>query len=200
MLDEDEPAPRHGMQKGEIKSHLYPALGFGFRRLVQLDRFLFRLGEEKGVLISSVKTNTPAKKAGLARRDIITAVNGVNTPDVAAFQRAFEKNLLAHKKAIILSVQKRNISFDTAIAPHYDLKGKKVLLIAPDSGVEHLDIIRRELIVSGADLVYANPAGQSPGKGFNLTEIIALSKAEAKSFNAVLFIGGSGAKTLWSNK
>ncbi len=201
VLEEDEPQPMHGHQSGEIKFLYYDTLGLRFRRKVHLDSVLYRLPETPGVLVWTIEQNSPAAKAGLRTADIITAVEGVATPDVETFQTELEKNLLACKKAIVLSLRKRNVMETTALAPYYDLKRKKVALVAADTDVDDLGTIRRSLISSGAQITFATPSGAAPKeKGFNIVKVSKLNALNIDEFDAVLFLGGKGAIQLWTNK
>lgn len=182
-LEAMELMPKWGYHAGEIIEHRYDALGLGVRQLVKLSRILYRLPEVNGVLVSTARKTDSAGKAGLRELDIITHVAGHPTPDVAAFQRELETQLANHAKAIELTVARGKATVLTAIAPYYGQRNTKVALIVPPKDSEYVELLRRELIASGATVTVTGPD----------------AKLKAADFNVILLAGGAGGRELWKN-
>jgi len=182
-LEAMELMPKWGLHAGEIVENRYDALGLGVRQLVQLSRILYTLPEVKGVLVSTARKTDSAGKAGLHERDIITHVAGRPTPDIATFQRELETQLTSRAKAIELTVARGKATVVTAIAPYYGLRNTKVALIVPAKDHEYVELLRRELIASGATVTVTGPD----------------AKLKAADFNVILFAGGAGGRELWNN-
>ena len=181
VLAEAPPAPRSGYQVGEIPQALYDELGFGVQRIVPESRLAYGLPEAQGVLVSSVFDNTPARKAGLGVGatgpcDVLTAVEGEAVADPAAFRTALLSSLKAGRKQIRLTYRRQKNVVETALAPYYSLAGKRVALLVPAKDAEWADLLRDALLISGAQVVEANPAA-----------------VKAADLDALLLAGGSGA-------
>ncbi len=185
-LEAVEPLPKMGRHAGELKEHRYDCLGLGVKRLVRLHRVLHSLSDAEGVLVTRVVRNSPAAKAGLGNNDIVTHVDNIAVRDVASFRTKLEGGLRQQAKAIALTVRRRKSTRRTAIAPYYDMKSKRVLLVRSADGSEHLDLILRELAANGAD-VNEVPAEQ-------------LKRAKTEGHDILLLDGGGEARRLWSNE
>ncbi len=179
-LEAMEPLPKWRYHAGEIVEHRYDALGLGVRQVVSLSRLLFRLSDASGVLVSTARPTDPAGKAGLKEFDIITHVAGQPTPDVPAFQRALEAQLAAHAKAIELTHVRGKFTLVTALAPYYGQRGSKVALLVPTRDHEYAELLRRELVASGATVTTAGPG----------------AKLNAADFSMILLAGGAGGREL----
>jgi S1-C subfamily serine protease/putative intracellular protease/amidase len=175
--------PKFGHHAGEIVEHRYDALGLGVRQIVNISRILNRLSDVNGVLVSTAGSGEAAGKAGLRESDVITHVAGRATPDVASFERALEAQLIGRTKAIELTVARGKLSFVTAIAPFYGLRNTKVVLVVPGKDAEYVELLRRELIASGAAVTVSAPA----------------PKLKAADHDVILLAGGTGARGLWDD-
>lgn len=173
----------NGDTTGEIIEKRYNALGLGVRQLVNFSRILYTLPAVNGVLVSTARKIDPAGKAGLRELDIITHVGGRPTPDIATFQHELETQLTHRTKAIELTIARGKATSVTAIAPYYSLRNTKVALIIPPKDHEYVELLRRELIASGAAVTLTVPD----------------PKLNATDFNVVLLAGGAGGRELWTN-
>jgi len=182
-LETMEPLPKWRYHAGEIIEHRYDALGLGVRQVVSLSRILFRLSDASGVLVSTARATDPAGKAGLKEFDIITHVAGKPTPDVPSFQRELEAQLAAHTKAIELTHVRGKYTLCTALAPYYGQRNTKVALLVPARDHEYVELLRRELVASGATITTAGPG----------------ASLKAADFNVVLLAGGAGSRQFWSD-
>jgi serine protease Do len=179
QLEPMERIPKFGLHAGEIPEHRYDELGLGVREIVTLSRILNRLPGVKGVLVSTARQSDPAGKAGLREGDIITRVAGQPVSDLAAFQQALEAKLAEKPKAITLTYARGKATIETALLPYYQMRGESVLLIAPEKDAEFVDLMRRELIASGAAVTVSTPkAGLKGGE-----------------HDVVLFAGGPGSRS-----
>jgi serine protease Do len=182
-LETAEPIPQWGLQTGEIVEHRYDALGLGIRQIVTLSRIYYNLPAVKGVLVSTARQSEPTGKAGLREGDIITQVAGHATPDVITFQTELEKQLAGGDKTIDLTIARGKATLTTALAPYYRLRDIKVALITPPKDPEYVELMRRELIASGARVTVTAPT----------------AKLKGSDFDVILLAGGTGARELWNN-
>ncbi|MGA2497447.1 MAG: trypsin-like peptidase domain-containing protein [Tepidisphaeraceae bacterium] len=182
-LEVQELMPMWGLHAGEIIEHRYDVLGLGVRQIVTFSRILHRLPDVKGVLVSTAGKVGPAGRAGLRETDIITHVAGRPTPDVAGFQRELEDQLARRAKAIELTIARGKATYSTALAPYYALNNTKVALLVPPKDSEYVELMRRELIASGASLTISAPD----------------AALKAADFDIILLAGGTGARELWTN-
>ena len=179
-LEAMERIPKYGLHAGEIVENRYDALGLGVRQIVTTSRILYALPGVNGVLVSTARPADPAGKAGLKENDIITHVGGRPTPDVATFQRELEAQLAGRTRAIELTVARGKATLATALAPFYGLRHTKVALIVPPKDPEYLDLLRRELLASGASLTVTAPRGVHTGSDYDV----------------ILLAGGAGSRAL----
>ena len=163
VLQEDEPAPRHGHQIGELKEIKYPILGLGIQRITLMSYFIFNLPTTKGVRVSSVRKNGSAAKAKITNRHVITHINGQEIIDEEDFKAKLDSHLKKMEKYLTISVASGNDINDLVIRVNYMLKKRKVLIIAPGEDT-HLSTYKRELELMGADVTVAAGAG-SYGEG-----------------------------------
>jgi len=196
-LEPSEPFPVLGRNPGELVTHRYGALGLGFKRLVRMHRLIHGLGDQPGVFINEIRRDTPAARAGLAPRDIITHVAGRQVSDVDSFRRLLEEQVLQCREAIEMTVERRKTTVRTALAPNYDLAGRKVAVIVPGIS-EYKELVTRELIADGASitLLGLDSTPEFPGleKRGTVTE-----DTRATDYDAVLFTEGSKAEALWTD-
>ena len=177
-LEETELIPKFGLYNGEIVEHRYDVLGLGVRQIVTTSRFLYTLPDVQGVLVSTAKGTDPAGKAEMKVNDVITHVAGKPTPDIATFQRELEGQLTSKPKTIAITLARGKATINTAIAPFYALRDTKVLMVVPAKDKEFVDLMRREIIASGATLTVSEPKAD----------------LKAADFDVVLFAGGTGAR------
>jgi serine protease Do len=182
-LEPMELLPKSGYQLGEIVEHRYDVLGLGIRQIVTMSRLLDRLPEVNGVLVSTASQTAPAGKAGLKENDVITQVAGHPTPDVPTFQRELENQLASRTKAIELTVARGKGTRVTALAPNYSLRNTKVALLVPSKDPEYVELMRRELLASGATVTVTTPKPE----------------LKASDFDVILLAGGAGAREWWTN-
>lgn len=200
-LEAMEPLPRFGLHLGELPEHLYASLGLGVRPLVRLHRLIHNLPATDGVLITTADRGSVAQRAGLRELDVITHIGGQPTTNVQSFAAALEKQLATRTKAIEVTIARARLSFDTALAPFYSIRDRKVLLVSPSHDAEYVDLMRRELLAGGANVEIASPDGKSAPNGHLADQAAPLSLTAVKGsdYALVLFAGGSGARDLWTN-
>lgn len=182
-LEKKERIPRFGLHAGEIPEHRYDELGLGVREIVTLSRILNRLPEAKGVLVSTARSSDPAGKAGLREGDVITRVGGQPVSDLASFQLALEAQLAQKPRAITLTFARGKATLETALLPYYQMRDKSVLLIIPEKDAEFVDLMRRELVASGAAVTLSAPKAGLKGTDYDV----------------VLFAGGAGSRAFKSD-
>jgi len=182
-LEAAELMPQWGRHVGEIVEDRYDALGLGVRQIVTLSRILDELPDVEGVLVSTARSADAAGKAGLRENDVITHVAGRPTPDVASFERELEKELAGRARYIELTIAREKSTFPTALAPYYLLRNTKVAVIVPSTDAEYAELLRRELVASGANVVSTKAA-----KGL-----------KGADFDVLVFAGGAGARQFWND-
>src|SRR5262249_2557822 len=92
-------------------------LGVGGQTL-QLPRRIVRhfgLPRESGVRIETVERGSPAAAAGLARGDVIVAIDGVPVPDIDVLQRVLAADVIA--RAIEVLVVRRDRTLTISVTP-----------------------------------------------------------------------------------
>ena len=65
------------------------------------------LDDDKGVVVTTVRTGYPAQKAELSGGDVIRSVNGKPADDLAAFMNLYETAVEEKQKTVLLSVARR---------------------------------------------------------------------------------------------
>lgn len=200
-LREMEPLPKFGLHAGEIVEHRYANLGLGLKELVSLHHLIHQIPSEKdGVMVHFVESNSTAARSGLQRLDVIHQVGETQVSSLEEFRVAFEKALLENRGAIPLHYSRRKLEYVTAIAPDYTLKGKKVVLLAPQDDHEFVDVMYRELVAKGADIEICVPGKKSLARdGLDLELKADLDVAAGRKLEEVdllLIAGGDGASDL----
>ena len=186
VLEAAEPLPQYARYRGEIKEYRYASLGLGVKQIVSLHRILLSLGDDQGVLIKHVLRNSTASKSGLRTYDIITHVAGVPVEDVTSFRDVLESQLKAHKKEIEIQYVRSRLKGTTAIAPYYDMLDKRVLLVESPGMTKYFDIIRRELVADGANIIRRN--------------VNEMTGVKIDDYDILLLVGGEDMQPLWTSK
>lgn len=75
----------------------------------------FGLPRESGVRIETVESGSPAAAAGLARGDVIVAIDGAPVPDIDALQRALAGEVIA--RPVEVQVVRRDRTLTIAVTP-----------------------------------------------------------------------------------
>lgn len=194
--------PQFGRHDGEIPEYRFANLGLGLKPLVPLHQIIHDLPPARGVLVTFSEENSTATKADLQINDIITHVAGTPTPDLETFLTVFEQELIRHNPAIELRLARQHLTVITALAPDYLLRDVRALLVAPQTGMEYVDLLRRELLTAGAVVQLATP-GKTPLQRDNLPyplpADLALENLPLGETDLLLFPGGPGTRTLWEN-
>lgn len=197
VLEEDEPQPGFGFPSETI-THMYENLGLNFEELSRKYRVFLGLSDDKGVLVTKVLPESSAAKAGLRPTDIITAVDGKKVNDLESFRKELESCLSKHKKIFSLAVSRRKLRLKTAIAPEYDLKGQKLLVIAPGD-YEYLELLLREMIADGLEITLVG-LDKSVKPDVDVKKLASLKDVKAGKFDGILLCEGENSKKLWDNK
>jgi len=80
----------------------------------------FALPAESGVRIESVETGSPAARAGLARGDVIVAIDGAPIPNIDALQRVMAAELIAREVEVL--VVRRDRTLTLAVTPEESVR------------------------------------------------------------------------------
>ncbi len=164
-LVEDEPAPAMGNQRGEIPELLYQPLGLGVRRIVPLARYVYDLATDRGVLVSTIGDGSAAGRAGLLENDVLTGIDGVACENADSFRLRLEEALRARSPSIRLEVLRGlQTRFVTALAPFYPLRDKRVVICSTREATALDELMRRELLAYGAEVVVAPGGNPAPGE------------------------------------
>jgi len=197
ILEEDEPQPQMGYPSETI-THRYERLGLNFEELSRKYRVYFGLSDDKGVLVTGVTVDSAMAEAGVKAGDIITSVDDKKINDLSAFKKEIENCLSRQEKVFPLSIARRKVKIKTAVAPDYELKASKVLVVVPGK-YEYLDLILREMVADGADIALV-ALDKSVKPGIKVKTLKALKGLKAADFDGILFCEGSNAIKLWKNK
>ncbi|MDT8390121.1 MAG: trypsin-like peptidase domain-containing protein [Lentisphaeria bacterium] len=152
-VSEFDQVPPGGLQPGNLITYSYQALGFGYQEIALLTRIYYNLTDHQGVIVTGVDGNSAAAEAGIGHYDIITHINDEPVTDVASFERLLEARLADRTPVIPMTIQRRSHTYRTALAPRYELGGKTAVALVPRGGFEYLEMLRRELLADGADVV-----------------------------------------------
>ena len=200
-LEEAEPMPDTQFP-GEIATHRYDALGLGFKQFVLLHKLLIGTTIDKGVLLdlSADDKDGAFAKSGLSRFDIVTRVAGKPVENVEALKRELNVCLARKEKYIDVTASRQKAVVQTTVAPYYDLKGRKVALIAPSRKSEYLDFVMLELMADGADMTLATISDKGPAinPDYQVTRM-SIQELNGSNFNAVIFFDGEGCADLAKN-
>lgn len=194
----DEPRPDMGRFPGEDVTHYYDALGLGFKEILRLHRVVYGLPDDPGVLVSWVDRNQAAEKAELAAGMVVTHVGDAPVDSVDSFKRELERQLARREKYIDLAVRRENASGRTALAPYYDMKERKALLVVPQGGASGMDLILRELTADGALITVATADGRCNFTGSG-TAVEKLADVDGSAYELLLLVDGRKAPELWEN-
>ena len=193
-----EPMPRTGRHAGEIVETRYDALGLGVRDIAQLQRLIYNLAPVQGVMVTTVAKSGAAAEAGLLLGDVVTAVGGQPTPSMTAFRHELESALGRRSKYIEFAVTRRNLSVQTALAPHYLLRGRRVSLLVPPREPEYVELLRRELLAAGAEVkLYSLDGRPVPTAAGALDVQASLADLSVSATDVLLIAGGAGGRDLW---
>jgi S1-C subfamily serine protease/putative intracellular protease/amidase len=193
-----EPMPRQGRHAGEMVETRYDAIGLGVRDIALLQRLTQNLAPVKGVIVTTATKTDATGQADVQVDDVITAVGGQATPDLASFRRALESALASRSKYVELSLARRNLRLETALAPHYLLRGCKVSLVVPPREPEYVELMHRELLAAGAAVRLFSVDGQPvPAPSGPIEVQGALSDLVLEQTDLLLFAGGAGGRDLW---
>lgn len=151
-LTEFDQVPPHGLNPGNLITHTYQALGLGYQDIVLLMRIQSNLPDVQGIIVTKVEDNTAAKDAQFRKGDIVTRVGSETVSDVASFEQALERQLVARAPVIPFVLRRGSHTFHTALAPRYELEGQNAILLVPSTGFDELDLLRRELLADGANV------------------------------------------------
>ena len=72
----------------------------------------FELPRESGVRIETVERGSPAAVAGLARGDVIVAVDGMPVPDVDMLQRVLAAEVIARPVEVLIVRRDRTLTVE----------------------------------------------------------------------------------------
>ena len=193
-----EPMPRIGRHAGELLESRYDALGLGVRDLAQLQRIVHNLPPLQGVLVTTVAKSGASATAGLLPGDVVTAVGGNPTPNTTAFRHELEVALSQGRKYIEIAVTRRNLPVQTALAPHYLLRGRRVALLVPPREPEYVDLLRREMVAAGAAVKLYSLDGRPVAAASGPLDVQAgLAELNVAEMDVLLIAGGPGGRDLW---
>jgi len=199
--EESEPIPETSFP-GELVTYRNDTLGVGYKQLVKVQRIIYGLEQETGVLLDvrEPEKNGVFDKAELRNSDIVTHVEGKPVVDPASFWQELKTCLLRKDRYIDITASRRKTQINTTLAPFYELKGMQVAIVMPSGKSEYLDLTLRELLADGADITVFQASNEKPdvSKEYNFP-IKALHEIKGSNFNAVVFMDSETGKALCSN-
>lgn len=199
--EESEPIPETSFP-GELVTYRNDTLGVGYRQLVKVQRIIYGLEQETGVLLDvrEPERNGVFDKAELRNGDIVTHVEGKPVIDPATFWQELKTCLLRKDRYIDITASRRKTQINTTLAPFYELKGMQVAIVMPSAKSEYLDLALRELLADGADITIFQASSEKPevSKEYSFP-IKALHEIKGSNFNAVVFMDSTAGKKLCTN-
>jgi len=84
---------------------------------------------------------------------------------------------------------------ETAVAPDYDLKASKLLVVVPGE-YEYMDIILREMLAGGSDITLV-AMDKSIKTDIKVKTLQKLKGLNAEDFDAILFCDGNNSNQLF---
>ncbi|MEI7945920.1 MAG: trypsin-like peptidase domain-containing protein [bacterium] len=199
--EESEPIPETNFP-GEIVTYRNDTLGVGYKQLVKVQRILYGLEQETGVILDvrEPEKNGVFDKAELRNFDIVTKVAGKTVIDPASFWQELKTCLLRKDRYIDITACRRKTEITTTLAPFYELKGMKVAVVLPSGKSEYLDLTLRELLSDGADITIVSASNKNPDIcKDSLFPITTLQEIKGSNFNAVVFMDSLASKSLCNN-
>ena len=149
-VQEASPVPKTSFHSGELRPLIVDAIGLGVTDVVPTHRYGDNMRDDDGVYVRSVLKDSAAQKAGLKEGDLITTVAGRPFKNVAGFQTALTEALARREKAFEIEVVRGAARYPSAIKPDYPARDKRVLVITGKDAWPHLDVLKMEIIASGA--------------------------------------------------
>jgi serine protease Do len=199
--EESEPIPETSFP-GELVTYRNNTLGVGYRQLVKVQRIIYGLEQETGVLLDvrEPEKNGVFDKAELRNNDIVTHVEGKPVVDPASFWQELKTCLLRKDRYIDITARRRKSEINTTLAPFYELKGMQVAIVMPSGKSDYLDLTLRELLADGADITIFQASNEKPdvSKEYNFP-IKPLQEIKGSNFNAVVFMDSETGKALCTN-
>jgi serine protease Do len=199
--EESEPIPETSFP-GELVTYRNDTLGVGYKQLVKVQRIIYGLEQETGVLLDvrEPEKNGVFDKAELRNNDIVTHVEGKPVVDPASFWQELKTCLLRKDRYIDITASRRKTEINSTLAPFYELKGMQVAIVMPSAKSEYLDLTLRELLADGADITIFQASSEKPdaSKEYNFP-IKALHEIKGSNFNAVVFMDSEAGKALCNN-
>jgi serine protease Do len=199
--EESEPIPETNFP-GEIVTYRNDTLGVGYKQLVKVQRILYGLQQETGVILDvrEPEKNGVFDKADLRHFDIVTKVAGKPVTDPASFWQELKTCLLRKDRYIDITACRRKTEITTTLAPFYELKGMKVAVVLSAGKSEYFDLTLRELLADGTDITIVSASNTNPDiKKDSLFPITTLQEIKGSNFNAVVFMDSPASKELCTN-
>ena len=183
-LIEDEPAPAHGYQIGELKEVRYGNLGLGVQKITRYGWFIYRLPTMKGVRVTSVESASVASEGRLTRNSVITSVNGKAVNSDEEFKKIVDGELKSQTKFLVLDVRRGNDIDQLVLRPRYSLSKLSLAILTTDK-TEYLEVYKRRLEIRGASVNVIKSLKDLQGKkyhGLLLTDIKDANSDSVKTF------------------
>jgi serine protease Do len=203
-LEELPPMPAFGRHAGELHEHRYETLGLGVEMLTDLHHIVHEIpAGTQGVFVKTVKDNSVASRAGIKENDVLVFIGDKPVTNIQDFRTSLDEALADNTTAIETHIVRRKINLVTALAPDYLMKGQKIILIIPEKDSTDVDLIRRELLSRGAQVLIASPNKVDilrPEVGIPLKANMDLEKVKKQKADVILFVGGNGAKAFWEDE
>jgi serine protease Do len=204
MLEEMPRIPAFNRHLGELVEHRYASLGLGVEAYTDLHHIIHQIPKAaQGVFVKTVMEASVASRAEIQVGDVLHHIGKHPIANVREFREVFDRELSRGETAIPLYLTRNKVEFITAIAPDYLMRNRKVVLIAGTKYNPDFDLIRRELLAKGADLLIATPEGKSVplnGEDDLLEADLSFSEIEEVEADILLFIGGENSKVFWENE
>ncbi len=199
--EESEPIPETSFP-GELVTYRNDTLGVGYRQLVKVQRLIYGIEQETGVLLDvrEPEKNGVFDKAELRNNDIVTHVEGKPVVDPVTFWQELKTCLLRKDRYIDITARRRKTEINTTLAPFYELKNMQIAIVMSSGKSEYLDLTLRELLADGADITIFQASNEKPdvSKEYNFP-IKSLHEIKGSNFNAVVFMDSETGKALCSN-
>jgi serine protease Do len=193
-LEEDAPMPHYGVQVGEMKELRYDELGIGVKDKSIHAKYIHNLPDKEGVWVTRSANLTPSNIAGINVNDIIYEIEKKPVRNKEEFQNELDNLLEQGKKYIFLSIARLNKNIETALAPKYELKEKKVMFVLPEKNPEYFDVIKRFFIENGAKVHLVSKFDKVIIDDKEMKNIILAKDVKVNEYDGIIFFTGEGIK------
>lgn len=173
-------AEKRPLSDQEQKRKTYDELGLIIQDVAVVDYYRENLPSLKGVEVLMVSPASPAEKADIEIKDIISKVNDKSIDNSQTFDNIIVQLLRNNDRRIVMEVLHKKEKNTVVLGMEYLLKGKNIAMIVPQKGMDDkiFSNVKDIFQFNGADIFYAK-------------SIEDIKKINMDSYNALVLMPGN---------